>query len=155
MAEQRKDIYRLSQENLKLNLDRKNRELSSMALQMVQKHEFLNDFRNNIKNSNPENIQSYIKQIDKHLNQNGEWKQFRLHFEEVHPVFFRKLKSGYPSLTSNEEKLCAFLKMNLSSKEISLINNSTISAVDKSRNRLRKKLDISAEQNLRDFLEKI
>jgi pentatricopeptide repeat protein len=155
MAEQKKDIYRLSQENLKLNLDQKNRELSSMALQMVQKHEFLNDFHNNIKNSNPENIQSYIKQIDKHLNQNGEWKQFRLHFEEVHPDFFRKLKSSYPSLTSNEEKLCAFLKMNLSSKEISLINNSTISAVDKSRNRLRKKLDISAEQNLRDFLEKI
>jgi tetratricopeptide (TPR) repeat protein len=155
LANQKKEIYKLNQENLNLKLDRKNRELSSMALQMVQKHEFLQDFHDKIKNSNPENIQSYITQIDNQLNQNGEWETFRLHFEEVHPDFFRKLKSSYPTLTPNEEKLCAYLKMNLSSKEISLINNSTIAAVDKSRNRLRKKLDINAEQNLRDFLERV
>lgn len=150
-----KEIYRLNQENLQLRLDQKNRELSSLALQVAQKAEFLSDLKEQLAHTEPDRIKSHIMQIDNLIKGNGYWESFRLHFQEVHPDFFRKLKTRFPDLTPNEERLCAFLKMNLTTKEIALINNNTTAAVDKSRNRLRKKLGVLPEHNLKDFLETV
>jgi tetratricopeptide (TPR) repeat protein/DNA-binding CsgD family transcriptional regulator len=155
LAEQKKEIYQLNQENLRLTLDQKNRELSSMAMQMAQKTGFLNDLKIQLTKSNPEAIRAHVKSIEHQIRQSSDWEAFRIHFEEVHPHFFRKLSENFPLLTSNEQKLCALLSMNLSSKEIASINNNTVPAVDKSRNRLRKKLGISPEVNLREYLLEI
>jgi tetratricopeptide (TPR) repeat protein len=155
LAEQKEDNYRLSQENLKLTLDQKNRELSSMAMQMAQKTEFLHNIKKELSHSDAENLDVHIRKIDNQINRNGDWDNFRFHFEEVHPDFFRTLRTTYRCLTANEEKLCAFIKMNLSTKEISLINNNTTAAVDKSRNRLRKKLALTPDQDLKTFLDSI
>ena len=152
MAEQRKEIYRLNQENLKLSLDQKNRELSSMAMQMVQRTEFLTGLKKQLDANDPEKLPAQIKLFEKQISRSNDWEAFRIHFEEVHPSFFKALLKLFPSLTFNEQKLCAFLKMNLTSKEIAAINNNTVAAVDKSRNRLRKKIGISPDQNLGDFL---
>ena len=72
----------------------------------------------------------------------------------MHPNFFKRLKERLPALTPHEERLCAFIKLNLSTKEIANINNNTTAAVDKSRNRLRKKLNITADESLKEYLEK-
>ncbi|TVQ16259.1 MAG: tetratricopeptide repeat protein [Bacteroidetes bacterium] len=152
ISEQRREIYCLNQQNLKHNMEYKNRELSTLALQMVQKTEFLNDFKKELILTDSENTRNHVARIDMQINRSDQWDKFRLHFQEVHPDFFKKLKQQFPSLTPNEEKLCAFIKMNLSNKEIALINSNTTAAVDKSRNRLRKKLALTPDQKLRDFI---
>src|SRR5690606_12477332 len=90
-----------------------------------------------------------IKEVEK---ENQDWDNFALHFNNVNSDFFNKLKDKFPDLTPNELKLCALIKMNLSSKEIAQLMNITIKAVEVGRYRLRKKLHISSETNLYDFL---
>ena len=81
-----------------------------------------------------------------------EWHQFSTHFDTVHLNFLRSIKRRYPILTPNELKLCAYLHMNLSSKEIAQHMKISVRGVEISRYRLRKKLQISTETNLFDFL---
>lgn len=154
-AKQR-EISHITQEKLRLELDQKNRELSSVALQMASKQEFLTDLKHKLseKVETGGNLNDTIREIDQKIKSSSDWDSFRLHFEEVHPNFFKRLKERFPALTPHEERLCAFIKLNLSTKEIANINNNTTAAVDKSRNRLRKKLNITADESIKDFLEK-
>ena len=81
-----------------------------------------------------------------------DWEQFAVHFDKVHSDFLQILKAAYPVLSSHELKLCAYLRMNLSSKEIAQLENISVRGVEISRYRLRKKLRIPTETNLFDFL---
>ncbi len=76
------------------------------------------------------------------------------HFKEVHKGFFDRLKKAYPSITPKDQKMCAYLKMNLSTKEISTLMNVSLRGVEASRYRLRRKLQLSADINLNEFLMK-
>lgn len=154
MAEQKKEIYKLGQEKLRLAIDQKNRELSSLALKIAQKTEILSELKKGVEKDH-ENIDGLIKGIERQLNTKEDWEAFRFHFEEVHPEFFNKLKRLFPSLTPNEERLCAFIKLNLSTKKIAQLNNNTVVAVDKGRNRLRKKLGLSPDISIKDFLDTV
>lgn len=80
-----------------------------------------------------------------------DWKSFMLKFEQMHPFFFKKLKENYPQLTSNDLKLCACLRLNLDSKDIASFMNITVRAVENSRSRLRKKIDLPSDKSLIDF----
>jgi DNA-binding CsgD family transcriptional regulator len=80
------------------------------------------------------------------------WEQFAFHFDRVHSDFLAALKQEYPQLTANEQKLCAYLRMNLSTKEIAGLMNISVRGVEISRYRLRKKLQIPTETNLFQFL---
>jgi DNA-binding CsgD family transcriptional regulator len=77
-----------------------------------------------------------------------DWEQFAVHFDKVHSDFLQILKAAYPVLSSHELKLCAYLRMNLSSKEIAQLENISVRGVEISRYRLRKKLKIPTEINL-------
>lgn len=148
------EIHKLEHERLTLDLDYKTRELSAATLHLINKNEVLNDLKNKLEaseNSQPE-LRQVIRQIDQNINLDKDWQNFSRHFEEVHPGFFSKLKEKYSSLTPNEERLCAYLAINLNTKEISQMLNVTTAAVDKSRNRLRKKLGIAPDVNLTEFL---
>ena len=81
-----------------------------------------------------------------------DWEQFALHFDKTHSDFLKALKERYPNLSANELKLCAYLLMNLSSKEIAQLMNISVRGVEISRYRLRKKLTIATEISLFDFL---
>src|SRR6201985_4014653 len=81
-----------------------------------------------------------------------DWEQFAVHFDKVHSDFLQILKGAFPLLSSHELKLCAYLRMNLSSKEIAQLENISVRGAEISRYRLRKKLKISTETNLFDFL---
>ncbi|NLF41803.1 MAG: transcriptional regulator, partial [Bacteroidales bacterium] len=150
----KKEIYKLGQEKLRLAIDQKNRELSSLALKIAQKTEILSELKKGVEKDH-ENIDGLIKGIERQLNTKEDWEAFRFHFEEVHPEFFNKLKRLFPSLTPNEERLCAFIKLNLSTKKIAQLNNNTVVAVDKGRNRLRKKLGLSPDISIKDFLDTV
>jgi DNA-binding CsgD family transcriptional regulator len=80
------------------------------------------------------------------------WEQFAVHFDKVHSDFLVTLKSQYPNLTPSELKLCAYLRLNLSSKEIAQIMNISVKSVELARYRLRKKLQIQPEVNILNFL---
>jgi DNA-binding CsgD family transcriptional regulator len=81
-----------------------------------------------------------------------DWEQFAQHFDHVHSDFLKNIKLSYPNLSPHELKLCAYLRMNLSSKEIAQLESISVRGVEIGRYRLRKKLKISTEINLFDFL---
>jgi tetratricopeptide (TPR) repeat protein len=150
------ELLETERKRLALELELKNRELTTAAVQLINKNEVLNDLRSELASGHAEdiNVHHVIRQIDQNLNLDADWQKFNRHFEEVHPDFFIKLKQQFPLLTPNEERLCAYLRINLNTKEISQMLNVTIAAVDKSRNRLRKKLGISPDVNLNEFFGK-
>jgi DNA-binding CsgD family transcriptional regulator len=84
-----------------------------------------------------------------------QWEQFTMHFDNVHSDFLSALKTKYPSLSNNELKLSAYLRMNLTTKEIAQLMNISVRGVEISRYRLRKRLQIPTEINLFNFLVKI
>ncbi|NTW24706.1 MAG: tetratricopeptide repeat protein [Lentimicrobium sp.] len=151
------EIHKLESEHLTLSLAYKTRELSTATLHLINKNEVLNDLKNKLEASEPNQpeLRQVIRQIDQNINLDNDWQNFSRHFEEVHPGFFRKLKEKFSSLTPNEERLCAYLAINLNTKEISQMLNVTTAAVDKSRNRLRRKLEILPEVNLNEFLKQL
>ena len=100
----------------------------------------------------PDDFKKLIRALKEEDNMDEEWHQFATHFDTVHLDFLRSIKNRYPNLTPNELKLCAYLRMNLCSKEIAQHMKISVRGVEISRYRLRKKLQISTETNLFDFL---
>src|SRR5690606_32759549 len=82
----------------------------------------------------------------------NDWEEFSLHFDDVHRNFLSEMKSRFPALSTTDLKLCAYLRLNLSSKEIAHLMNITLKGVEVGRYRLRKKLHLPREMNLFDYL---
>ena len=80
------------------------------------------------------------------------WEEFRLYFQEVHQSFEKNLGAAFPDLSSNDKKICALLKLGLSTKDIANLTFREIRSVESARNRLRKKLNLPAEVNIINFL---
>lgn len=154
------EIMKLKNEKLEADVNFKNKELASTTMHLVQRGKVLAKIKEVVSNlekmPNAENSSSDFKQIFRLLNEversDADWDQFSIHFDHVHSNFLTLLKNRFPNLTPNELKLCAYLKMNLSSKEIAQLMSITIRAVEVSRYRLRKKLNIPSETNLFDYL---
>ncbi len=151
-------------ERLKLvdNLSFKNKELSTFSMHIINKNEVLNKINfamNNLQYSVNEEDSKKIKEvmnmIGNNLNVDEDWNTFKLHFENVHEGFFSRLKEKYPDLTFEELKLCAYLRIRLTSKEIARILNITPPSVNKKRNRLRKKINIEPKEDLVEFIAQI
>lgn len=155
-----KELIQLKNEKLESEISFKNAELASTAMNLVQKKEFLlkiKDELNKINKSGRESIESadlkkILKELSEEKNLNDEWEQFSMHFNKVHSDFLLKLKAQFPDLTANELKLCAYLRMNLSSKEIAQLMSISTRGVEIGRYRLRKKLQIPSDINLFRFL---
>ena len=158
-----KQIVELRNEKLQSEVEHKNSELASSAMNLVQKKEMLSKLKEDLvqykgapdaTKANKE-FQKILKLIDKELDHNEEWEQFAVHFDSVHTNYLKKLKEQYPSLTTSDLKLAAYLRLNLSSKEIAQLMNISIRGVETSRYRLRKKLDLANDMSLFDHLIKI
>lgn len=89
--------------------------------------------------------------LNNNLDSEDDWKMFLIKFEEKHTGFFKKMKMLYPQLTNSDLRLCACLKLNLETKEIASLMNLSVRAVENSRYRLRKKLNLQPSQNLNEF----
>lgn len=146
----------LEENQLKQELNRINNELSSISMNNVKKNDLLMDLRksvvsiNNI-SQNPKVIGYSTKiasKIDRMLNSQDDWLTFELHFKNVHQGFFDRITQKYPTLTPSDLKLCAYLRLNLSTKEIASLINITPRSVEVARYRLRRKLDLNSNDNL-------
>ncbi|MEN8224355.1 MAG: response regulator [Bacteroidota bacterium] len=105
-------------------------------------------------NEYSDKIQTAIAKL-RNLIQGQEWKEFELRFEEEHSKFREKIMESHPDLTPNEIKLCTFLRLNMSSKEISEITGQSVRALETARSRMRKKLELSRSDNLVQYLCRI
>lgn len=83
------------------------------------------------------------------------WKEFELRFQEVHSDFYKNLNKTFPDLTPNEKKICAFLRLNMSTKDISAITYQSTRSIDMARFRLRKKMKLENDENLINYLAKL
>lgn len=155
-----KQIVKLKNEKLEAEIGHKNSELANSAMHLVQKREMLGKIREDLnillKKIDNEQVSNEFKKLLKILGEDNKiddnWENFAHHFDKVHTDFLIVLKNRYPGLTANELKLCAYLRMNLSSKEIAQLMNISIRGVEIGRYRLRKKLGLSKETNLFEFL---
>lgn len=155
-----KEVVKLKNDKLQAEIEFKTSELASAALNLVQKKEFILKVKEElqqIQKSGREMVETAeIKKILRLLAEenkvNEEWEQFSIHFDKVHSNFLTVIKDRYPSINQQELKLCAYLIMNLSSKEVAQLMAISVRGVEISRYRLRKKLQIPTEMNLFEFL---
>jgi hypothetical protein len=141
----------------------KDRELVTSLIQIAQKNEIVLYLRKNltvIRNSLPVLIRNKVSEmlvkIDEHQRkQLFNWDDFKFHFEKVHQGFFTRLQGKYPGLTTKDQRLCAYIQLGLSTKDIASLVNITAESAEISRIRLRKKLKLNRSQNLPGFLQQI
>ena len=150
---------KLKTQTIQLKLEKTNKELTSNILHLSNMNEFVNsiskrleDEKNNFKPENVKSINTIIKDIQRNSN-DSLWEEFELHFEKVHSNFYKNIQQDFSNLTANERKLCAFLKLNMSSKDISSITGQTTHSIEVARTRLRKKLGLSnKKESLIEFI---
>lgn len=155
-----KELIRLQNEKLETEINHKNAELASTTMNLVQKKEFILKLKAELQqlqktakvgDDNPE-LKKLLKVLAEEEKLNEEWEQFSQHFNSVYGDFLTILKSKFPSLKPHELRLCAYLRMNLSSKEIAPLMSISVRGVEISRYRLRKKLNLATEENLVQYL---
>lgn len=153
-------LIKLKNQQLEKELTTKNRELANAATNIVYKNEMLNNLHEQLKELKnaegnqlgEEELRKISKLIDDAHNDDRDWDVFEKSFNESHGNFFKKLKADYPTLVPNDLKLCAYLRLNMSSKEIASLLNITTRGVEIRRYRLRKKLNLPTDKNLSEFL---
>ena len=158
-----KEIVKLRNEKLEAEIEFKNSELASTAMHLVQKGELLTKIKDELQRLNKsrksegdlDNLKKIIRILSQEEKINEDWDQFALHFNQVHSNFLITVKEKFPALSAHELKLCAYLRMNLTSKEMAQLMNISVRGVEISRYRLRKKLGIPTEVNLFQFLLEI
>lgn len=155
---------RLENEELRhhMEMEAKDRELTSNAIILTEKNKLLNDLAKRISSRSEVGdiaprtaleLQSRIRASNG--TEDEEWKNFRVHFEQVHPDFFCRLKETYPSLTENELRLCAYLRTGMERKQIAMMLSVQPDTVKKACVRMRKKFPLNTEDLLEDFLRNL
>jgi DNA-binding CsgD family transcriptional regulator len=152
---------KLKQEQLENELKLKSGELASTLMIVRDKNEIFSDINDSLNaicgKLSSDEAKKEVRQLQLKINQSKErdnyWKKFEENFDLVHDAFFDKLRRDFPTLTPSDRKLCAFLKMNLSSKEMAQLTNISVRSVELGRYRLRKRLGLSRDDNLKEFLD--
>ncbi|MEI7726215.1 MAG: hypothetical protein WCK09_13990 [Bacteroidota bacterium] len=145
------------------DIDLKNKELTTNLMSLMKKNEMLTGIREKLLTLDDEEMKSSshasMKRIAKEIEDStGKeiWEEFELRFRQVHTEFYKNLVEKYTGLTPGEIRLCAFLRLNLSTKEISQLTGQSIKTIEVARTRLRKKLGITDNEiNLTAFLSRI
>lgn len=152
-----KEIIKLQNEKLASEIKFKSKELANATMNLVERDSALIKVKDELqklykKTSNNHDIKKAILLLENVEQNNSNWEQFVAHFNEVNDGFLKKLKAQFPKLSNTDIKVCTYLKLNLSSKEIAQLMNISVRGVEISRYRLRKKLDIPRGQSLNAFL---
>lgn len=161
-SQSEQEIIKLRNEKLRSEIDHMNKELTSSTIHLINKNELLNSvklglseiLRRKEKSSHNDELKRIIKNIDHNITSDADWKHFELHFNHVHGNFTNRLLEKFPKLSPQEIKLSAYLRLNLTTKEIAHLLNISVRGVEISRYRLRKKLMLDRNDNLTDFMLK-
>jgi len=153
-------IAKVRNEQLQADLSSKSRELANSAMNIVYKNELLQKISHEMtqlkdssgKRLSEDQLRKIQKVIDDGMSDERDWNLFESSFNEAHESFFKKLKAQHPDLVPNDLKLCAYLRMNMNSKEMASLLNISLRGVEIRRYRLRKKLNLEHDKNLVEFL---
>ncbi|MBK8877924.1 MAG: hypothetical protein IPN74_05070 [Haliscomenobacter sp.] len=154
-------ITRLQNEKLMAEINFKNQELASFTYHLVNKNELISEINAVVHrlehklNDQPETkkeLKQILKLTEKNADVDANWQDFIQSFDQVHAHFYKRLTEEFKDLSPNDYKLCTYLRMNLTSKEIASLMNISIRSVETNRYRLRKKLGIDPNTNLNQFL---
>jgi ligand-binding sensor domain-containing protein/DNA-binding CsgD family transcriptional regulator len=153
--ENEQQLMRIRNEQLSQDVDSKSRELAVSTMSLNSKNELLAYIKEDLK-KNDENesrsIKSVISTINKNISKDDTWNVFKEAFDSADKDFLKKIKLTHPSLTPNDLRLCAYLRLNLSSKEVAPLLNISVRSVEIKRYRLRKKMELSHEQGLVEYI---
>ena len=158
-----KEIIRLRNEKLRNEMVHRDKELANQTMSIIQKNKFLVKLKDELqriqKSTTDAQFKTKFSAISKRINKEIDNKQqnqiFETYFDEVHEDFFERLKQQFPQLSPSEMRLCAYIRMNLTSKEIAVLLNISDRGVEIGRYRLRKKLELPRETNLSTYLSHI
>lgn len=159
--ELKRQNLKLEHEKLQQKLEHRNKELATNVMYLLSKNEFitstaekLTKAKMSFKLENQKIIQDVIR--DLLLNSSKDvWKEFEVRFQEVHSDFYDNLNKKFPELTPNEKKISAFLRLNMSTKDICAITYQSVRSINMARFRLRKKIGLDTDENLVTFLSQI
>ncbi|ANQ52851.1 tetratricopeptide repeat protein [Flammeovirga sp. MY04] len=148
------ETQRLEEEKIQEVLEIKNKELTSSVLQIIQHEETLAEIKKELmeqkKKPDANQLGKLAKKIN--LNTNNNWKEFEARFVEVNKNFYQELNQRFPNLTQGDQKICALIKLNFDSKGMSKLLGISTESVHTTRYRLRKKLGLSRQDNLEEFI---
>ncbi len=148
-----KEIIRIKNQQLEVEFKSKSKELAASTMSIIKKNELLTKIKNELNViEDKKAIKPVIKIIDSSLKQNDDWELFQEAFNNADSEFLKNIKVLHPSLSPNDLKLCAYLRLNLSSKEIARLLNISPRSVEIKRYRLRKKLQLEHEKNLVNYI---
>lgn len=154
--ESEQKIMKLKNEQLNRDIEIKNNELASAAMSLINKNELLNGIKNDLLHLQDKSSRDEVARvIKKNLNNNSDWEFFQQAFNNADKDFLTKIKTIHPELTANDIKFCAFLRLNLSSKEIAPLLSISVRSVEIKRYRLRKKMNLDHSIGLIDYILEI
>ena len=148
-----------------MELKHKSSELSDSAMNLVRKNDMLQAIDQNMEQLSEsvrreetkarlvKKIGDIRKEIKMHMNDDDNWNKFEENFNLVYDNFSQKIMEAFPQLKKSDLKLCVYLRMGLSSKEMASLLNTSVRSIETARYRLRKKLDIDTGSNLTDFIQ--
>lgn len=156
------ELIQLSNEKLQSEIALKNMELAKNTMSIVRKNELLIEIKTELEIQREElkyrlpnrYFDRIYKLIDDSINSEHDWAMFESLFDQAHENFFKRIKQNYPELTPSDLRLCAYLRLNLASKEIAPLLNISVRGVEEKRYRLRKKMHLTADLNLTEYLMK-
>ena len=160
-AQLEKDLFEAKRKELDANLELKNKELMTKSMMEIQRTEIIDQIMTDLKKlrlqspkkESQQAIDTIIKQLEKDNTDDEVWKEFELHHGQVYETFYKILEEKHPELTYRDKRLCALLKLNLTTKEISRITGQSVKSLENARTRLRKKLNLTnTDQNLTNYL---
>lgn len=159
--EQQMALSRFNRENFEKDMQKKECEISSSVLLLSNKNDVLQRIHDitreyaDVGRIPPDYVKSINEAVGNSLRSDDDWSRFKLHFDGVHPAFFTKLKEKSDELTENDLRLCAYLRIGMRSKEIASMLAVSPASINTARYRIRKKLGMSKNENLDDFIRKI
>ncbi|WP_372917807.1 LuxR C-terminal-related transcriptional regulator [Salegentibacter sp.] len=152
-------LNQLEKQRLMNEITLKRKELANTTMVAAKKNEVLMEIQGELnkdknKFTNQFRLKHIMNKINRAIKNKDEWQVFETNFNEVHEDFFKDLLETYPQLTNKDLKLCSYLKMNLTSKEIAPLMGISVRGVEVHRYRLRKKMGLDNKENLTNFLIK-
>jgi DNA-binding CsgD family transcriptional regulator/lipoate-protein ligase A len=156
-----KQNLEMEKQQLERDLEFRNKELSTHVLYLIEKNEFIASLISKLleyKHLQDTEMKSFTDELLTHMQANLDnklWNEFEMRFQQVHQDFYQKLLAKFPDLSPNEIKICAFLKLNMTTKDISSITFQSIKSIQVARNRLRRKMGIDRDENLIILLQQL
>ena len=156
--ENEQQLMKLRNEQLSQDVDSKNRELAVSTMSLNSKNELLAFIKEDLKKTSENgtsNVKSVISTINKNITEEDSWSVFKEAFDNADKDFLKRIKHLHPTLTPNDLRLCAYLRLNLSSKEVAPLFNISVRSVEIKRYRLRKKMELLHDQGLVEYIMEV